>query len=245
MRLPGRLKSTTVGDLLGTLHREHGSGTLELVEASGRTHRVHLARGLVTAVDLDRASPSLAEMLRREDAVDEETLRRSLLRALASQKLHGTVLVDEFRVSPSVVDLALRRQIQTRLAALENLQDAQILFRVAVRPPRGALFEQPLRAVEFLHGRRRARDREVWSGSARPEPYVAGAREDAARAHARRLLGLSGTEDEAAIKRAFRKLARELHPDTHPTATDEERRELSARFSEVNAAYQSLLALVA
>jgi len=242
MRLPGRLKSTTVGDLLGTLHREQATGTLELVETSGRAHRVHLSRGMVTAVDLDRASASLAEMLRREDAVDEETLRRSLLRALASQKLHGTVLVDEFHVSPAVVELALRRQLQNRLAALENLQDAQILFRVAVRPPRGALFEQPLGAVEFLHGRRRARDREPWSSSARPEPYVAIAREDAARAHARRVLGLSGMEDEATIKRAFRKLARELHPDTHPGATDEERRDLAARFSEVNAAYQSLVA---
>ena len=47
MRLPGRLKATTLGDLLGSLHRARTNGTLEVVEDSGRSHRVFLQAGLV------------------------------------------------------------------------------------------------------------------------------------------------------------------------------------------------------
>ena len=36
--------------------------------------------------------------------------------------------------------------------------------------------------------------------------------------------------------------ARSVHPDLHPLATDEERRALEARFSEISAAYRSLVA---
>ena len=92
MQLPGRLKSTSLGDLLGTLHRAESTGALELIEPQGRVHRVYLARGRVSAVELDRASASLAELLRRAESVDEDTLRRSLLRAMASRRLHGEVL---------------------------------------------------------------------------------------------------------------------------------------------------------
>src|SRR5580704_5261133 len=108
MQLPGRLRSTTLGDLLGALHRAAATGTLELVEDRGRAHRVHLTRGLVAAVELDGASPSLAEILRRDRAADEDVLRRSLLRAMAARRLHGEVLVDEFFLSPAVVGGALR-----------------------------------------------------------------------------------------------------------------------------------------
>jgi hypothetical protein len=104
------------------------------------------------------------------------------------------MLVEEFRISPSVVDLALRKQIQNRLHLLENLTDAQVHFRVTLRPPRGSMQEKPLLAPEFLHGRKRARDREVWSSSDRPSDRVQTAQNDAARAHALRVLGLSGNE---------------------------------------------------
>ena len=159
MQLPGRLKTTTLGDLLGALHRESSTGTLELVEDRGRLHRVHLALGRVVAVELDGAAASLAEILRRDRAVDDDVLRRSLLRAMSSRRLHGEVLVDEFHLAPSVVGAALRRQILARLAALEQLADARVSFRVAVRAPIGALHLSPLEPREFLHGRRRARVR--------------------------------------------------------------------------------------
>jgi hypothetical protein len=227
MQLPGRLRSTTLGDLLGALHRACATGTLELTEDRGRTHRVHLSQGLIVAVELDGASPSLAEILRGERAADDDVLRRSLLRAMTSRRLHGEVLVDEFRLSPGVVGGALRRQLLGRLAAIDRLADARISFRVAVRPPRGVL-HQALEPKEFLHGRRRAR-----AQRAAPPPSTESAWH---------VLGLPPGADATAIKRAYRRLARTVHPDLHPDATADERRELAARFSEITEAYRTLVA---
>jgi hypothetical protein len=238
MHLPGRLRGTTLGDLLGALHRAGSSGTLELVEGRGRTHRVHVHRGLVTAVDLDAASASLAEILRRDAATDEDTIKRSLLRALASRRLHGEVLVRDFKLAPDVLDRALRRQITLRLHVLDQLPDAQVLFRVTVRPPRGALTQDPLGPRDFLHGRKRARER-FFEQPERPSR----ASHDAARSVAWRTLGLTpGCSDEGEIKRAYRRLVRSYHPDLHPNVSADERRRLEERFAAVTAAYQALVA---
>jgi hypothetical protein len=43
------------------------------------------------------------------------------------------------------------------------------------------------------------------------------------------------------IKRAYRRLARALHPDAHPTASADEIRELERRFGQVSAAYRRLV----
>jgi len=247
MQLPGRLKATTLGDLLGSLHRARVSGTLELAETNGRTHRVHLLNGLVTAVEVDRAASSLGEILRQDESVDDDTLRRSLLRAMASRRLHGEVLVRDFHLSPEVVGRALRRQLMVRLQMLEELADAQILYRVTVRPPRGALVDEPLVAAEFLAGKRRARDRAsepasgAYRSSYRPASGLPGSI-DTARIRAYRTLGISTGAQADEIKRAYRRLVREYHPDLHPDATHEERRTLSVRFAEVTAAYRSLVA---
>lgn len=244
MQLPGRLKATTLGDMLGALHRGSSTGTLELGEPSGRFHRIHFAGGLVTAVELDRATASLAEILRRQDAIDEDVLRRSLLRAMASRRLHGEVLVRDFHLAPSVVGRALRRQVMLRLQALEELGDAQVSFRVTVRPPRGALVDDPLGVPEFLAGRKRARERS--SGPPRATcragvsvPPGAG---DPARASACRALGVAFNADVQEVKQAYRRLVRTYHPDMHPEATHDERRSLTSRFAEVTAAYRTLVA---
>ena len=229
MQLPGRLKATTLGDLLGMLHRASATGTLELTEDRGRTHRIHLAGGLVVAaVELDGAAPSLAEILRRDHAADDDVLRRSLLRAMCSQRLHGEVLVEDFRLSPAVVGAALRRQLLARLASLETLADARVSFRVALRPPRGALHASPLAPAEFLAGRRRARAR---SDRSTATDHVAWS-----------VLGLPPGTDPTEIKRAYRRLARAVHPDLHPDATDAERRALELRFVEITRAYNALVA---
>jgi hypothetical protein len=229
MQLPGRLKATTLGDLLGAIHRSASTGTLELKEPNGRVHRVYVAGGLVTAVDIDRATASLAEILRREDTLDEETLRRSLLRALATRRLHGEVLVRDFHLSDAVVGRALRRQVLLRLSVLEELGDAQICFRVTLRPPRGALTDAPLGASEFLRGRRRARDSER-------APVSAGT------VQAYRELGLPSNAVGTEVKQAYRRLARAYHPDLHPHASPAERSALSARFSSLTKAYRTLVA---
>jgi hypothetical protein len=235
MQLPGRLRGTTLGDLLGELHRSNATGTLELVEDRGRVHRVHVARGLVVAVELDGAAPSLADILRRERVADDDVLKRSLLRAMAAGRLHGEVLVREFHLSPSVVNGALRRQLLSRLSLLESLCDARVAFRVTVRPPRGALLDAPLGPPEFLHGRRRARERSA------PPPDIAEA-EPPKRTGAWMVLGLTPGTSAEEIKRAYRRLARNVHPDMHPHATDEERRALEVRFAALTEAYRALVA---
>jgi DnaJ-domain-containing protein 1 len=242
MQLPGRLRATTLGDLLGALHRSRASGTLELIEPHGRTHRVHLGDGLVTAVELDRASASLAEILRRHDAIDEDTLRRSLLRAMASRRLHGEVLVRDFHLSPEIVDRALRRQMILRLSVLEDLADAQICFRVTVQKPRGALVDRPLQTGEFLAGKKRARDIKVEVASGTFRSSRGPSTWDPARANAYRALGLPFGAAPDDVKRAYRRLVRAYHPDLHPDASHDERRSLGARFTEVTAAYRSLVA---
>ncbi|MGD0677646.1 MAG: J domain-containing protein [Polyangiaceae bacterium] len=240
MQLPGRLRSTSLGDLLGALHRAAATGTLELTEDRGRTHRVHLAGGLVSAVEVDGSSPSLAEILRSARAADEDVLRRSLLRAITSRRLHGEVLIDEFCLAPTVVGQALRQQLLARLGCLEQLADARLSFRVAVRPPRGSLmgrkpdgvgssWDAPLGPRDFLHGRRRARERSTWLPCLEADPS------------AWRVLGLAPGADIAEVKRAYRQLARTVHPDLHPDATDEQRRVLEARFVELTDAYQVLV----
>jgi hypothetical protein len=229
MQLPGRLEATTLGDLLGVLHRAQATGTLEIVEDRGRTHRVHVMVGRVVAVELDGVAPSLAEILRRDQVADDDVLRRSLLRAMASQRLHGEVLVDEFALSPSVVGDALRRQLLARLATLEKIGAGRVSFRVAVRPPRGSLRDTPLEAREFLHGRRRTRERDGWAhAEVDATPW--------------RVLGLEPGADPVTIKRAYRRLARSVHPDLHPSASEQERRELETRFAKLTEAYRALVA---
>jgi hypothetical protein len=246
MNLPGRLRATTLGDLLGTIHRAEASGTLELQEDSGRVHRIFLSRGYVVAVEIDGATPTLAEILKGGDGVDDTLLRRSLLRAMSSERLHGDVLVEDFRVDKPIVEEALRVQLCSRLERLDRIVDARILFRVAVRMPRSAFTESPLSPRRFLAGKRRARDAAAKTpapGRAQgPRPTDESSRCDGKRSVALQVLGVSAAADETEIRRAYRRLARAFHPDAHPSASETERRSLSQRFQAVTEAYRALVA---
>lgn len=61
-----------------------------------------------------------------------------------------------------------------------------------------------------------------------------------ARDEALLLLELSPGADADAIKSAYRRLARALHPDAHPHATPQELRDLEGRFAALAAAYRIL-----
>jgi len=241
MLLPGRLRQTTLGDLLGTLHRARVNGTLELAEELGRTHRIHIADGLVVAVEFDGAAATLAEVLRTSGDVDDGTLRRSLLRAITSKRLHGEVLVQDFRLAETVIDAAVRRQMTWRLSRIEQLPDARVHFRVTLRPPRGAVVRSPLPASAFLAGRRRFRDRGAPSPSPRSAHRTLPAQHDAP-SSAFRVLGVAPGADATEIKRAYRRLARTYHPDLHPEASEPERQALAEQFSALTLAYRSLVA---
>jgi curved DNA-binding protein CbpA len=55
-------------------------------------------------------------------------------------------------------------------------------------------------------------------------------------------LGLELSADQDAVRRAFRRLAAEVHPDRHPAASPGEVASLMKRFAELSAAYHQLVA---
>ena len=244
MQLPGRLRLTTLGDLLGALHRACASGTLELVEVegvrAGRSHRVFFDSGLIDDVDTSLSHPRLGEILARDGLLSMAGLARVARRLIEQPgKRVGEVLVEEGLGSADLVAAALRRQRRSRLEALYGLTEALIRFHVP--RPRSGFRPLPLSPREFLHGRPRARGqaraRERAFGGSRE-----GARPPEPRLAAFRTLGLGVDASPRDVQRAFRKLAAEQHPDRFPQASAEERGQLLTRFAKLSAAYHVLMA---
>lgn len=242
MKLPGRLRLTTLGDLLGALHRSGASGVLELTEDRGVTHRVFLAQGMVTQVETDLFRQRLGDVLAGQGFLGARALARLARRLLeAPSQRTGEILVEEGFATSELVSAGLRRQLRQKLEALFRLRDAQISFRVP-RPheePR-----TPLSPGEFLHGRPRARPRvraaarADSAGSDRSQG--SGSAPIGARSRAYATLGLLPGADRQAVQQAFRRLARKLHPDCFPNADPSERARLLSRFAELSAAYHAL-----
>jgi len=248
MQLPGRLRLTTLGDLLGALHRACASGTLELVEVegarAGRSHRVFFDAGLIEDVDTSLNHPRLGEILAREGLLSMAALSRVARRVTEQPgKRVGEILVEEGLGSADLVASALRRQRASRLEALYGLSEALIRFHVP--RPRSGFRQSPLLPREFLHGRPRARadfaarvnERFSSRSGARPEA----GRGDSPRHAAYRALGLTPAASPRDVQRAFRKLAAEQHPDRFPKATPAEKAQLLSRFAQLSAAYHLLM----
>jgi hypothetical protein len=275
MILPSRLSATTLGDLLGMLHRQRTTGTLELTDAwappggGPQKHRIHLYDGLVSGVETKLAAPPLGELLRREGFLGDRAYS-ALLRRLShgDPRLSGEILVAERMASPDLVEAALRAQTRMKLDALFGLEDGIIAFRTARFGQVAARPVPPLLPRDFLHGRPRARDlarsapgsegRRPWAfhpgepatreRSAEPTPTpppfseVRPLREDDPRRRALSTLGLGPRASKEDVRRAFRRLAIDLHPDRHATASAATRDRNAARFAEVSAAYHLLVA---
>jgi hypothetical protein len=281
MILPSRLSATTLGDLLGMLHRERTTGTLELTElwltpGSRSGHYIHLRCGLVSDVNTPlQKSPPLGEFLWREGFLANSAYR-TLMAHLGNHDARqtGEILVAERLADPAIVEAALRVQVKLKLDALFELTDALVTFHAAGAPKRHARRIHPLTTKDFLTGRPRARDRvptsevrpktrsapadvfysyESPSTSARANeaPKTAGRAKPVSRflhlapevrQRALSKLGLPLTADESDVKRAFRKLAVELHPDKHVRSPATHRDHNAARFAEVSEAYHLLVA---
>lgn len=243
MQLPGRLRLTTLGDVLGAIHRAGASGVLELIDERGRTHRVFWSAGMITQVDTELFRERLGDLLARQGSLGARALARLARRLLESPRQRaGEILVEEGFVSSDLVNAGLRRQLHQKLEALFQLPDAQLAFRV---PRPHEPHRAPLSPGEFLHGRPRAR----------PRPRYAAAQERASngqasggsqrtpagsRSRAYATLGLLPGADRAMIQQAFRRLALSLHPDRFPNAEPSERARLLSRFAELSAAYHAL-----
>ncbi|HMJ10832.1 MAG TPA: DUF4388 domain-containing protein, partial [Polyangiaceae bacterium] len=165
MKLPGRLRSTTLGDVFGVLHRAQASGTLELIEvdppAIGRRHAVEFDLGLVAAVETALPCSRLGEILETEGFLAAQAIRRLLTRMQQHPARQcGELLIEEALVTRDLVQAALRHQLRLRIDVLFRIKDAQLGFRVP-RPRMKAPAEPvPLSPHEFLYGRERARLRQ-------------------------------------------------------------------------------------
>jgi len=153
------------------------------------------------------------------------TLADLLLRELAGIRLSIRI---ELAPDPGTCDEADRRM----LLALAQPRRLDQIWTMA-RTPR-------FRLLSFIHFLRAVDALDVEGVVAEKSDRMRAI--DPRRAAARRMLGL---DDDAAdletIKRAYRRLARELHPDLQPEVDASERRLLELRFAEVTAAYEALI----
>ncbi len=220
MQLPGQLKNTTLGDLLGALHREQASGVLELIEPDGKRHHIDLREGDVEFVESERGGPLLGDLLELTDLPHPENDSRL-----------GDALLAEGRITRAQLTDALRRQTLARLERLFAIQKASVRFHAPRPAADDPTAPRRLERREFLEGRPRARAR----GQSTLE-FPTNRRHTGAL----RVLGLSDTATPQDIRRAFRELAQKHHPDRHPGADAAQRHLLFRQFAEISRAYHTL-----
>lgn len=262
MLLPGHLESTTLGDILGQLHRGRANGVLELYE-EGRVHRLGLREGLVVAVQTPLLATRLGDLLRRHYQLSHET-RRALERTAPRGRRIGQWLLEHAGLRPELLASALRHQQRERLEGVYRVARAKIRFRAVSLPEPSSTM---LDVQEFLHGRPRHRDRDVAGRSSKPPtgsserttsgfgPGCPGPTPQSrsscgsGRAGSSRLphedawsqleLKRGASRDE--VRAAFRRLARRLHPDACVAAPSAMRERAAQRFARLSSAYHELM----
>ncbi len=236
MLLPSRLSNTTLGDVLGALHRAEVTGILELSHR-GTLHAVHLRDGCVTDVTSPTAR-RLGDVLRETSALDAaQSLQMERLLFSHPTRLMGEVLVESSLISEDEISRAVRVQIRERLETLFAIGDAELRFRVATTKRQGV--GAPLLVSEFLHGRKRGRQ-------ARREPSQhwrhAGVSDEFTVSQALELLGLEPGAERSSIRTAFRRRAGAVHPDRYNGSDEAQRQALQEQFIRLSAAYRTLVA---
>jgi DnaJ-domain-containing protein 1 len=145
------------------------------------------------------------------------------------RELAGMRLSIKAELAPQPNDEADRRMI----AAMTQPRRLDQIWPLA-RTPR-------FRLLAFLHFLRAVEALEVEGIVAeRSAPNRLRGAIDPKREAAARLLGLEEHADVESIKRAYRRIARSLHPDLQPHVDDARKKTLEARFAEVTAAYELL-----
>ncbi|MBI4953574.1 MAG: J domain-containing protein [Myxococcales bacterium] len=159
-----------------------------------------------------------------------------------ARRLAGRRLAVRSAAADPAMWLPVERRLLRELRAPRSLAE---LRAVAGAPERVAL--------ELVHFLDRAGELEVEGGEptgAAPAPAAshaarpgepAAAPERGAHTAARRELGVAADAGPSAIRAAFRRLVRELHPDRHHAASSATLRELGERLGRVTSAYRELV----
>jgi DnaJ-domain-containing protein 1 len=233
------------------LGRQAASGVWKLAATASRPDVLVLRRGAVVIGEGELAKRTMAARLARLASLDglawsfaggvhayppgalhalplavwarthlEAQLDRSLAEVLV-RELAGVRLVVRAELVPEIADECDRRMLAA-MARPRRLEQIAPLSHA----PRFRL----LALVHFLRA----------VGALELEGVVA-TRPDLRRAYACKLLGITDDADLETVKRAYRRLARALHPDLQPDVDSERRRVLEQKFAEVTAAYETLV----
>jgi DnaJ-domain-containing protein 1 len=235
------------------LGKQEASGVLTV--STGRHEVFVLRRGAVVIGDGELARRMLATRLSRLAGVDCTALFEGGVAAappgaqprvslVAWARQHLEAQLDGALAESLARDLAgMRLGLRAELAP-EPVDESDRRMLAAMSQPRRLDQIWPLartprfRLLAFLHVLRSVGALEVEGIVAERSAPIR--MSDPRRRAAARVLGVPEMADLEAIKRAYRRLARALHPDLQPSLDDLRRRSLERQFAEVTAAYETL-----
>lgn len=241
--------------LLYRLGRGGASGILTLATARGEVFAVR--RGAIVVGDGDDARKTLVGRLGRLLLADEVTAvfeagvtayppgATNQISLTGWARHHVEAQLDGTLAESLVRELAGVRLCLRPDLAPDPTDDADRRMLAAMALPRRLDQIWPLartprfRLLAFIHFLRSVDAVEATGVVA--EPSAPHRVVDARREAARRMLGVTDGADLETVKRAYRRLARALHPDLQPEADHTRRRTLERRFAEVTAAYEALI----
>ncbi|HEU0031841.1 MAG TPA: J domain-containing protein [Kofleriaceae bacterium] len=242
--------------LVYRLGRQHASGVLT-IRAQPRDEVFVLRRGHAIAGDGEIARRLVvSRLVRLASHACTVTFEGGVAGLQPPGAGHGVALAAwarsqlEAQLDSSLADALLRELAGMRLSiraelAPEPHDEADRRMLAAMVQPRRLDQIWPLartprfRLLAFLHFLRAVDALEV-EGIVAEQSAPHRRAIDPARVAALRLLGITDEADVDAVKRAYRRLARALHPDLQPELDLARRRSLERRFAEVTAAYETL-----
>lgn len=266
MREPESLRRTLVrGELPRVLYRlghHEATGVLTISARLARAEVFVLRRGNAVVGEGELARKTLTARLARLAAQDlAVTFEGGVSGVMPVGPTSGVGLASwarthlEAQLDGALADTIVRELAGVRMVARPELAPAPVdeadrRMLVAMASPRRLDQIWPLartprfRLLSFVHFLRAvgALDVEgVVAEQSRPTRFPQQPPVDGRRLAALRTLGIDDAADLDTVKRAYRKLARALHPDLQPELDAVRRRLLERRFAEITAAYETLV----